>query len=106
MNKDVLYEKVKYRTIAEDRTVAAKAIEEMSELNEELMTATRTLLDHGTIENVKEIIDEMADVLIMLEQVTGERDALFLVYDRQKFKLERLAYRLKNGGLFKKTCTI
>jgi len=101
MNKDVLYEKVKYRTIAEDRTVAEKAIEEFSELQYEILTARSSLKDHGTIENVKEIIDEIADVLIMLEQITGERDALFLVYDRQRFKLERLEYRLKNGGLFK-----
>jgi len=101
MNKDVLYQKVKQVTIEAGRTVAEKAIEEFSELQYEILTARSSLKDHETIENVKEIIDEMADVLIMLEQVTGERDALFLVYDRQRFKLERLAYRLKNGGLFK-----
>ena len=100
MNKNVLYSRVKQATLQNDRTIASKAVEEIQELIFELESALESIMDSGSIGNLREIIDETADMLIMVEQVTGERDAVFLVHDRMKFKLDRLQYRLKNGELF------
>ena len=101
MNKDVLYAMVESATVANDRAIVSKAIEEMQELRAECDRAIESLQEHGTIENFREIVDEMADAICVTEQITGERDMIFIVHDRLIFKLNRLAYRLKNGGLFK-----
>ena len=101
MNKDVLYSRVKLATIAEGKSIVDKALEEMLELKEQCDIAIQSLMDRGTIENANELQDEMADVACVTEQITGERYFLHKVIDRYKFKLERLAYRLVHGGLFK-----
>ena len=101
MNKDVLYAKVKQATIEANLTLKDKAIEEMDELIHELKTARKSLVDRGTIENAAQLQDEMADVSIVTEQITGERYFIQKIANRFKFKIYRLAERLIHGGLFK-----
>lgn len=69
------------------------AIEELSELQKEL---TKLLRGQG---NHDHIVEELVDVLIMLEQV----EKICNISHDEKFvkrikKINRLLYRLKNGG--------
>lgn len=101
LSKEVLYYKVNIATFEAGRSVADKAVEELKELIEQCEIAIQSLHDNGTIQNSYELQDEMADVACVTEQITGERYFLQKVYDRFRFKINRLGYRLKNGGLFK-----
>lgn len=101
LSKDDLYLQVKGATFEAGRSVADKAIEELKELIEQCKIAVQSLQANGTITNAYELQDEMADVACVTEQITGERYFLQKEYDRFDFKINRLEYRLKNGGLFK-----
>ena len=103
MQKDMLYAKVKQATVAENRSIVSKAIEEFRELRDECDKAIESLQDSGTITNVAELIDEVNDAFCTTEQITGEREMVMKLYAREKFKLEFLEFRLKSGSLFEKT---
>lgn len=65
--------------------------EEMSELNKELMKSLRNgLVD----DNTTSIVDELADVLVMVEQMMMLYDVEQAVLDRKRFKLSRLITRM------------
>lgn len=74
-----------------------KAIEEMSELQKELSKAVQRMFENKTIENISQIVEELADVEIMVEQLQfnfleGKHDNK-IEYVKQ-FKLNRLKDRL------------
>lgn len=66
--------------------------EEMSELQKELCKHERGK------DNREAIADEIADVLIMLEQMMILHDCEQVVYEHKAAKLKRLADRLSNDG--------
>ncbi len=101
LSKDVLYNNVAIATFDAGRSVADKAIEELKELIEQCEIAVESLQANGTIQNSYELQDEMADVACVTEQVTGELYFIQKQSDRFSFKIDKLEYRLKNGGLFK-----
>lgn len=74
-----------------------KAIEEMSELQKELSKAVQRMFENKEIENIPEIVEELADVEIMCEQIQhnflkGEQNQKIEFV--KNFKLNRLRSRL------------
>lgn len=82
-----------------DRTQVDMAIEEMSELTKALCKERRSAMVRGAhAEAQANIIEETADVLIMLSQ-------LLIIFDKDNeiqaeidYKIERLAQRLEKAG--------
>ena len=72
-----------------------KAIEEMSELTNEIAK------DHAGGSTQEALIDEIADVTIMMEQLRLIYDVNEAVQERIDFKMRRLAQRIgyEGGGL-------
>jgi NTP pyrophosphatase (non-canonical NTP hydrolase) len=83
-----LYLRALYEWGADAQTLMV--FEEMSELQKELCKHAR-----GG-DNAESIADEIADVIIMLEQMMVLHDCQQLVKERKEYKLERLKKRL--GG--------
>ena len=86
MKRKNLYERaIKHYGIESQMTMA---IEEMSELTKEICKTFR-----GTY-NEKNLVDEIADVEIMLEQLKQIHDLNEKVYKRKEHKKKRLEKRL------------
>lgn len=67
----------------------------------ELATAIRKQYRKNTDETFKNLVDEVADVEIMIEQIEFMHDHLYFrdhVENRKKFKLNRLQERLDNNS--------
>lgn len=81
----------------------AVAIEEMAELTKELCKAQRTIfaartgLGDGRIDNFDEIVEEIADVQIVLEELMLLFGIQSEVQKARKRKLERLEMRIEKA---------
>ena len=102
MEKTELYKAV--RETVGSKAVMLKAVEEISELIA-VLSSTSVAIMHGDLDlvalNKTSILGEMADVMITLEQVTGERQAMESVEFIFEAKMQRLEEYLKNGNLLK-----
>jgi hypothetical protein len=98
--KAILYKSVKRATEYNGRKTSEKAIEEFEELIAELEQATERMKCGLSINNVLEIVDEIADVIITLEQNTETICIQGMIADRVDFKLDRLLQRYKDGELW------
>ena len=72
----------------------ACAIEEMSELNVELCKLLNGKQEFNNPDHLAKLIDELADVSIMLEQIQYQWKLRNLVTDRVLIKIERLRTRI------------
>ena len=100
--KTRLYHDVSEVVKLHGRSQVEKALEEFEELIEQLELAIESMVITGTIQNLDEIVDEIADVIVTAEQITGEYQMLPMVENRVQFKLDRLQKRYITGkGLFK-----
>ena len=83
--------------------VMLKAVEEMNELIDELTGAIDMIIKSGNADDIRveSIIDEIADVIITLEQSTGYVDMHNSIGYTIDYKLRRLADTLKCGNLLK-----
>ncbi len=68
------------------------AIEEMSELTKEICKYGRGKRD------IESLVDEIADVTIMMEQLTLFYGVSELVNDRMSYKINRLKERMEDNG--------
>lgn len=75
-----------------EKNQLVKAIEEMSELQKELCKVVLT--PNLTIKPTDEVIDELADVEIMCEQLRHIFRISIEVDDRKEFKVDRLMKRI------------
>lgn len=81
----------------------AVAIEEMAELTKELCKAQRVTfagrgeLGDGLLDNYDEIAEEIADVQIVLEELTQLYDVAKKVQEIRKQKLARLEMRIEKA---------
>ncbi len=98
MNKSKLYLQV--LQLAGSKNVALKCCEELFELSAELGKAGAYILAGNPV-FVDKIVDEMADAIITIEQVTGLHYIDALVAERVRCKLERLDDRYERGDIFK-----
>lgn len=101
MEKEKLYSEV--RAAAGDRAVCMKAVEELAECIEQLSRASVQIMHKNmlTDADIMSIVSEIADVIITLEQVTGERDLVGSVALFTDVKLDRLETYLESGELLK-----
>ena len=88
MKRDILYEKA--LLVYGEEKQKLMLVEEMSELSIEILKSIR----NGEI-IPKRLIDEIADVEIMLEQIKQLYSLGDSVIARKKFKKKRLAFRLR-----------
>jgi len=102
MEKSELYKQV--RSCAGDRAVSMKAVEEFTECVEQLSRVSAKIM-HGKEEvdssDILYIVSEIADVVITLEQVTGDHDVIGSVNLMNEVKLNRLEEYLASGKLLK-----
>ena len=101
MEKSELYRQV--RSCAGDRAVSMKAVEEFSECIEQL-SRTSVKIMHGeriSDADAMAIVSEIADVIVTLEQITGDHDIVGSVNLVTDVKLERLEKYLESGELLK-----
>jgi hypothetical protein len=101
MEKSELYKQV--RAAAGDRAVSMKAVEEFSECISALSN-TVVKITHGeriSDADAMAIISEIADVIVTLEQVTGDHDIIGSVNLVTDVKLDRLEKYLASGELLK-----
>lgn len=89
------------RSMKEFHPVTAKFYEEQKELYDELKNLMWKVFHCEDIEteDVAKYVDEMADSIITLEQMTGNHDMLNQITERVNFKLKRLGERLVTGDL-------
>ena len=98
--REQLYKRV--RNATSNTAVKLKCVEEVGELIKELSSIQCELLKGREVkrELIENTADEVADLFVTLENVTGE-NIDYLVGKRMNFKVNRLEKRYRDGELTK-----